>query len=135
MMLEIVVTTEYLILRHAWRLRSDSVEGDISQKKRSFFPPPTESKGQPISEIFWLLVEMLKSLKENCGCVIPSLKLPSSSFSVRMVSLSWHCTEDLEIEMSQPKEFMISVLKFGWNSMQLYILTGDYLNSAPSGHS
>lgn len=78
---------------------------------------------------------MLKSLKEKCECVIPSLELPSSSFNAKMVSLSWYCTEDLKIEMSQPKDFIISVLKFGWNSVRFSILTRDYLNAASSGDS
>lgn len=107
---------------------------EFPKRKEAFFPP-TECKGQPISEIFQLLVEMLKSLKEKCECVIPSLELPSSSFNAKMVSLSWYCTEDLKIEMSQPKDFIISVLKFGWNSVRFSILTRDYLNAASSGDS
>lgn len=56
MMLEIVGTTEYLILRVAWGLGNDSVEGGSFPKEKklffffSFFS--AESKGQPISEIF-----------------------------------------------------------------------------------
>lgn len=40
MMLEIVVTTEYLILRVAWRLGNDSVEGGSfpKEKKLLLFP-------------------------------------------------------------------------------------------------
>lgn len=78
---------------------------------------------------------MLKSLKEKCECAIPSLESPSSSFDFKMVSLSWYCTEDLKIEMSQPKEFIIPVLKSGWNSMHFYILSRDYSNTALSGDS
>lgn len=58
----------------------------VSQKKRNIFQ--IEFKGQTVSEMFQLLVGMLKSLKEKSELVIPSLQLHDSSFNFKVVSLS-----------------------------------------------
>lgn len=105
------------------------------KRKEAFFQ--IESKGQTISEIFQLLVEMLKSLKKKSEPVIPSLQLSYSSFDFKMVSLSltYYSTEDLKIEVLQPKKLIIYNLKFEKDSMHFGILSRDYLNTALSGEN
>lgn len=51
------------------------------------------------------------------------------------LSLTYYSTEDLKIEVLQPKKLIIYNLKFEKDSMHFGILSRDYLNTALSGEN
>lgn len=63
--------------------------------------------------------------------------MPYSAFDFKMVpvSLMLYSTEDLKIEVLQPKKLIISNLKFEKDSMPFCVLSRGYLNTALSGEN